>query len=394
MKVYTDPTRSPFGFDEIDSVQLLGVANQVTGAVNPWVRFGQGLPDVSVHSLVLNQSTNELLAGTYGRSVYQLFLDNAQASHGALHAVSGSSIWTGPVSLAADTVIAASGLQVLKNGITTAQLNIVGTVQDADIVTFSTAAGMVNFSYNGARAPPTATFASNPAIVSFTAQVGSTTLAYNGAASPAPLDFDLSTLTPAMLQNYLSSIPGLAGNVTVANSVGGPFTVTFANGINAALLTVLSGPAQVTLPGALILTLTGAGPATLAFNGGNCAASLIRPSPLPRSRPISAPSRRQRRQCCHGVRQHRRALCRELRERPECHAAQRRLRPGPDFPGPRLQCDHHQRGDFPGIPELHTGLDRRPEPSPSPAIWAGPSLSASAPACNRPSWPWWPARPR
>ncbi len=198
---------------------------------NGWTRFGANMPDVQVHDLRLDQSTNSLVAGTYGRSMFQLFLPNfippgapskglavdagpvtvttvtagatsvddlltftqaagtitlsyngvpngAQPSfaysatttapalqaylaavpglgapgavlvsgpthgpfkihlapptlaYGALHAVSGSSIWTGPVQLAGPTVISANGSQALQNGVATAQLNISGIVSD------------------------------------------------------------------------------------------------------------------------------------------------------------------------------------------------------------------------------------------------------------------------
>jgi autotransporter-associated beta strand protein len=58
--------------------------------------------------------------------------------YGALRATSGSSIWTGPVQLVGggntpisnQVVIAASGSQTVQNGISAAQLNIIGTVSD------------------------------------------------------------------------------------------------------------------------------------------------------------------------------------------------------------------------------------------------------------------------
>src|SRR5262249_30669012 len=72
----------------------------VTGYTNStWTRFGTGLPNVQVHDLVLDTVTNTLIAGTYGRSVYQLFLDaketGANPARAALVALSGNAIWTG-----------------------------------------------------------------------------------------------------------------------------------------------------------------------------------------------------------------------------------------------------------------------------------------------------------
>ena len=90
-----------------------------------WEQFGSGMPNVQVRDLVLNQTTNTLLAGTYGRGVYQLFLNDGEANAGALQAVSGNSVWTGPILLVGaagtnDVSIAANGTQELKNGIATA----------------------------------------------------------------------------------------------------------------------------------------------------------------------------------------------------------------------------------------------------------------------------------
>ncbi len=108
-----------------------------------WSRFGAGMPDVEVRDLKLDQSSNTLTAATMGRSVYQLFLTSVPPAdaaivpgtppppvYGAIHAVSGSGIWTGPLTLTGDTVISASGSQALQNGVATAQLNIVGVIQD------------------------------------------------------------------------------------------------------------------------------------------------------------------------------------------------------------------------------------------------------------------------
>jgi autotransporter-associated beta strand protein len=104
--------------------------NASTNNTFNWVRFGIGLPRVQVHDLVLNQSLNTLTVGTYGRGMYQLFLTNYQPNSGSLREVSGSSVWTGPVTLQGDTTIGAEGSQNLQNGITAATLNIIGTIDD------------------------------------------------------------------------------------------------------------------------------------------------------------------------------------------------------------------------------------------------------------------------
>jgi autotransporter-associated beta strand protein len=103
-----------------------------------WAQFGVGMPRVQVHDLELNQTLNMLTAGTYGRSMYQLFLSDVPPGsppvYGVLRATSGTSIWTGPVHIAGDStntvVVAAAGTQAVQNGIATAQLDIVGTISD------------------------------------------------------------------------------------------------------------------------------------------------------------------------------------------------------------------------------------------------------------------------
>src|SRR5262249_52690939 len=87
-----------------------------------------------VKDLALNQTNNTLLAGTYGRSMYQLFLDDARPNYGALRAISGTSSWGGTVQLIGDAthpvIISANGTQALQNGIATASLNILGPITD------------------------------------------------------------------------------------------------------------------------------------------------------------------------------------------------------------------------------------------------------------------------
>src|SRR5262249_34761709 len=95
------------------------------GGSTTWRLFGTGMPNAQVRDLDLNQTTNISLAGTHGRGVFQMFLDDGRANAGALRAVSGTSTWTGPVYLngtgANDPVwIGAEGTQAVQNGISTA----------------------------------------------------------------------------------------------------------------------------------------------------------------------------------------------------------------------------------------------------------------------------------
>ena len=78
-----------------------------------WDRFGAGMPNVQVKELDLNLNLNILTAGTYGRSAFQIHLDDPQADSGAVRATSGLSTWTGPVHLAADATFGVGGSQAL-----------------------------------------------------------------------------------------------------------------------------------------------------------------------------------------------------------------------------------------------------------------------------------------
>ncbi|MDB5307092.1 MAG: hypothetical protein JWO38_1294 [Gemmataceae bacterium] len=113
--------------------RLPHASTTVSGSVIPiaWSRFGAGMPAVKVTDLVLNQTLNTLTAATYGRGAYQLFLTDYAANTGAaVRAISGSSVWTGPVTLVGDTTIAADGTQNVQNGIAAASVNFLGTIND------------------------------------------------------------------------------------------------------------------------------------------------------------------------------------------------------------------------------------------------------------------------
>jgi autotransporter-associated beta strand protein len=102
-------------------------------AGSSWDPFGNGLPQVQVHDMVLNQDLNTLTVGTHGRSMFQLFLNDTAANAGGLRSLSGSAVWTGPVYLSGPTTISAGGTQAIQNGISAATLNIVGTIADLNV---------------------------------------------------------------------------------------------------------------------------------------------------------------------------------------------------------------------------------------------------------------------
>ncbi|MBX9680931.1 MAG: Ig-like domain repeat protein [Gemmataceae bacterium] len=102
----------------------------LTPAATSWQVYGAGLPSVQVRALDLNQQTNTLTIGTYGRGAFATSLPAAPAASGGLVAVSGSAIWSGPVILAGKTTIGALGTQTVQNGIASASLNLQGTIAD------------------------------------------------------------------------------------------------------------------------------------------------------------------------------------------------------------------------------------------------------------------------
>jgi autotransporter-associated beta strand protein len=106
-----------------------GVYFSATGG-DIWERLGVNQPYVQVTDLALNLNLNTLTAATYGRSIMQFYLSDAQGGAGALNATSGNNVWTGAVLLSGATAIGAEGSQLLQNGLVTASLNIVGTIRD------------------------------------------------------------------------------------------------------------------------------------------------------------------------------------------------------------------------------------------------------------------------
>ncbi len=117
-----------------------GVYHLPGGSGSTWTRFGVGMPNVQVRNMALNTQTNTIIAGTYGRGMFQLFLDDRRDNSGGVRAISGSSVWTGEVVMTGPTTFRAE---------VGAQVNFVGVISDVDdnlnTVT-KTGAGRVVFS--------------------------------------------------------------------------------------------------------------------------------------------------------------------------------------------------------------------------------------------------------
>jgi autotransporter-associated beta strand protein len=186
-----------------------------------WAKVGDGMPNVAVRDLELNLSLNTLSAGTYGRSMYQLFLDRARADSGALRTVSGNSTWTGPVRLTGPTRIETDGTQDIQNGIAASSLNIIGTITDSLSPTVATTT------------QGSATASEVQTVTSYDSN-GTFTLSFTNGASTdttAPLAANATDADVQTALNALSTIGGVGGTVVVTSTpfgaTGTRYTITF-----------------------------------------------------------------------------------------------------------------------------------------------------------------------
>src|SRR5204862_7626861 len=84
------------------------------------------------------------------------------------------------------------------------------------------------------------------------------TVSFNGTPATAPLTFT-SNIAPsaATLLANLSTIPDLAGNISVTGAAGGPFTITFQNpALNGTLAGTNVTPLTATTTGGTTATIT------------------------------------------------------------------------------------------------------------------------------------------
>ena len=105
-----------------------------------WNRFGVGMPMVQVRDLELNLVSNTLVAGTFGRSVFQHFLGSQQTLGTPVDAAVVVALGPPPsgpalVSLVGEpgtnrVTVGAYGTQNLPNTIPAASLNFVGPISD------------------------------------------------------------------------------------------------------------------------------------------------------------------------------------------------------------------------------------------------------------------------
>ena len=236
-----------------------------TNGGGSWAVFGSGLPTVAVPFLDLNQNLNTLTAATYGRSAFQLSLENVPANGGALSAVSGTSVWTGPILLAGNTAIGAEGTATVATDIVGPQLNIQGSIADVILGSSNTLTkvgpGNVILSgastYGGTTVVQTgslivhnsqslggagqtvdsltltgATAGTTTFQLTFTNSAGTTSttgdILFNGSTGTGATD-DAVAIESAL--NSLTSITDPGGVVTVTQTATGVFTISFGGGL-------------------------------------------------------------------------------------------------------------------------------------------------------------------
>lgn len=272
-----------------------GVYQYTTGNTRSWAPFGDNLPQVAVHALDLNQSTNILTAGTYGRSAYQFYIDTPTVNSGALYAASGSDIWNGPIILAGPTTISASGEQTLQNGVSLTQLTILGRISDQTYAAMASGANTLTKIGGG-----------NVTLVGSSIYTGTTLVnqgnliiqnpnALGGAAIPGSQELFLAgavaddtvfklTFPDNNTNPTTAAIPftGTAADaVTIANELnalfngvgyaGTPVTVT-ENGPGIFLVTFGGSMTGVTLPTLIGTVTSGLGEAFFTATGGTAVA--------------------------------------------------------------------------------------------------------------------------
>ena len=270
-----------------------GVYQYTTGINRKWELFGANLPQVPIHALDLNQNTNILTAGTYGRSAYQFFLDTPTVNSGAMFAASGANIWNGPVILSGDATISAGGQQRLQNGVAVTQLTVLGTISDQSYAATTNAfntltkigGGDVNFAaaniYGGQtlvnqgnlvvqhpNALGAGTIAGTQQLFLNNATAGDTdfSMSFNGSTT-ATITYtgvaatDAINIANALNNGAMASIAGVGASVTVT-----------ANGQDSFLITFNGSLAGITAPMIIVNVTGGTGFGYSATAGGTVVA--------------------------------------------------------------------------------------------------------------------------
>ncbi|MFO0930604.1 MAG: autotransporter-associated beta strand repeat-containing protein, partial [Gemmataceae bacterium] len=111
-KIVVNPTNGDLYLGNDNGVYRLSGVNNDANDFTKWERLGVGMPNVQVKQMVFSPLTNVLTAGTFGRGVFQMWLDPsltdteaAQGNQGAIRVVSGRSTWGGTLVMTSDLLI-------------------------------------------------------------------------------------------------------------------------------------------------------------------------------------------------------------------------------------------------------------------------------------------------
>ena len=77
-----DPRTGTLYLGNDNGVWTLPDYNPATNTPSVWTPFGTGLPAVQVSHIDLNLNLNTLTVATYGRGIFQIYLDSPQANSG------------------------------------------------------------------------------------------------------------------------------------------------------------------------------------------------------------------------------------------------------------------------------------------------------------------------
>jgi len=245
-----------------------------TPGVYNWQTFGAGMPNVQVHYLDLNQSTNTLTAATYGRGVFELFLDSVQANSGALRAASGQSQWVGSVQLLGDP--AANIVTITANGISqptttsNASLNIAGTISDYTRLV-AIAAGTAGAT-ESANTVTITTTAAHGFVAGQTVTIAGVSVAgYNGTFTitsvPSATTFTYTDPASSLANSGNGTVTNLSRTIATATEAGTTVTITTTtpHGLFVGETVNISGASVAGYNGTFTVTAVGPGPNPTTF---------------------------------------------------------------------------------------------------------------------------------
>ncbi len=201
LPLLSNPTTANYDGADIYIGTNVGVfkltADTITGVRNLWQRVGEGLPQVGINDMVLNPALNTLTVATFGRGVFTIRLNPQDIQPGAIRVVSGTSVWTGPITLVGDTTLATQGSSGLADTKWSAQLTVLGAISGSANITKEGSGKLILAGPN--------TFAGNISIAN-----GTIKTRHNSALGSTSNNLDIGASGALELENSIS-----LGNITL-----------------------------------------------------------------------------------------------------------------------------------------------------------------------------------